>query len=152
MKKVFGIPLMLLATFVILAHTFVPHHHQNRIAISIGEASFIDKIFNHQHDHPHSHDHNHSPVNADHEDEFSEDCLLDDFYRRLKQTRKHRLMTDDDNKSKNIVSVQFFVAGPVQIIEIKDYGEFPFRQNPHLPASYLTHIGSSLSFRGPPEG
>lgn len=155
MRKAFGIPLMLLATFVILAHAFIPHHHHNRMAVSISELSFIDKIFNHQHDHPHSHDlehsHEHSPVNHDHEDEYSEDCLLDDIYRRLNQTRKYQSATDDDSKSSNIDRFPFFVAGTVQTIEIKDYGEFPFRQNPYLPASFLTHIGSSLSFRGPPE-
>lgn len=153
MKKAFGIPFMLLATFVILAHAFIPHHHHHRIAVSISDVSFIDTIFNHQHNHPHSHDHSHdhNPVNQGHEDEFSEDCLLDDLYRRLKQTRKFHLMDDDDSKPRNIINVQFFAADPVQTIEITDYGEFPFRQNHYLPASFLTHLGSSMGFRGPPE-
>jgi hypothetical protein len=155
MKKAFGIPFMLLATFVILAHAFIPHQHHNRIAISINEASLIDKIFKHHHDHPHTNDHehfhDHSPVNPDNEDEFSEDCLLDDLYRRLKQTRKHQLTTDDDIKSKNSARIHFIVAAPVQDIEIKDYGELPFRQNPYIPALFLSHIVCSLSFRGPPK-
>lgn len=144
---------MLLATFVILAHAFVPHHHHSRIVVSISEASFIDKIFKHDHDHSHSHDHEHShyPENPDHKDEFSEDCLLDDLYRRLNQTRKHQLANDEDIKSRNFDRFPFFIAAFVQRIEIKDYGELPIRQNPFLPASFLTHIGGSLSFRGPPE-
>ena len=156
MKKSFGVLFILLATLVILAHAFVPHHHHDRIVVSFFGPSFIEKIFeqvhHHHHKHLHSHDHSqdHTPVNPDHEDKYSEDCLLDDLYRRLNQTRKHQLTGDDDSKSSNFDHVPFFVAAPVQQIEIKDYGEFPFRQNPYLPASFLTLIGCSLSFRGPP--
>jgi hypothetical protein len=154
MKKAFGIPFMLLATFVILAHAFIPHQHHNRIAISINEASFINKIFKHHHEHSHSHDHkhshNHSPVNPDNKNEYSEDCLLDDLYRRLKQTKKQYLTAFEDSKSNNI-RIPFFVAAPELTIEIKDYGELPFRQNPNIPPLFLTHIVCSLSFRGPPK-
>jgi len=175
MKKAFGILFLLLATLVILAHAFIPHHHHDRIVVSIRHESFIDRIFNHHH--AHSHDHNHSPVSHDHEDDHnhspviqdheddnnhspvshghedghSEDCLLDDLYLRLKQVKKQQLTHLDLKIFKNITYVKFIVATPVQEIEIKDYGELLFRQSQDNPALFISQTGQSICFRGPPE-
>jgi hypothetical protein len=177
MKKAFGILFLLLATVVILAHAFIPHHHHDRIVVSISHESFIDRIFKHHHHHAHSHDHNHSPVSLDqevdnshspvshdhedsnshspvdhdHEDEHSEDCLLDDLYLRLKQSKKQQLAHVDLRIFKNIAYVKFIVATPALEIEIKDYGELLFIGNPDIPATFLSQTGQSICFRGPPE-
>jgi len=163
MKKAFGILFLLLATVVILAHAFIPHHHHDRIVVTISHESFIDRIFNHHHHRTHSHDHNHSPVshdheddnshspaNHDHDDEYSNDCLLDDIYLRLKQIKKQHLAHVDLRIFKNITYVKCIVATPFQEIEIKDYGEVLFIRNPDIPATFLSQTGQSICFRGPP--
>ncbi len=163
MKKAFGILFMLLATVVILAHAFLPHHHHDRIVVAISYESFIDRIFKHHHHHDHSHDHSHSPANHDHEDdnshfpvshdhedEHSEDCLLDDLYLRLKQTKIQQLAQVDLSIFKNIKYIQFIVATPVQETEIVDYGELLVRQSPDIPALFISQTGQPICFRGPP--
>ena len=151
MKKTIGIPLLLLANIIILAHAIVPHHHHNGIVFSI--CIFLsdneDLEYNHAHSQPCTHYYCHNSENHEHDEVFSDNCLLNDLY--LPTNNDKQLLSSDDTDVINYSDYfLLFDVVPNQIIEIQDYGNLPFRQKPYLTSSYDYYVTHSLGMRAPP--
>jgi len=120
MKKLAGLPLLLLASIIILVHAVIPHHHHNGMVVPICISEAFDRDHEHDHNFPYHYSQKSDPHS--HDEEFSEDCL---FFPPFTVALNHR-------------------------IEIKDYGNLPFRQKPYIAFSYNHYVTHSLGLRAPP--
>jgi len=132
MKKIIGLPLLLLTNFAILVHAVIPHHHHDKIAISICNLLSINDALDHEHDHR-----GHG---------LGKNNLSNGFYLYLSQDNQDYLSSVDTNLDYSPV----FIITPAFEIEIKNYGGSPFRQKPYLFSSYSHYITHFLGLRAPP--
>jgi len=129
--------MLLLANTMILAHAVIPHHHNGVVASVCG----FNEASEHVHFCSHGHDSN---TNQD-----VEDCVLSDLYLHVSQDDNPHAPSDTELFTNWDYSSLFAVV-PNHKIEIKDYGNLPFRQKPHIISSYNHYITCSLGLRAPP--
>lgn len=153
MKKAIPFIFLLLANIIILAHTFVPHHHHDSIAVAIVNTFSADDeaVHNHGHGNNHIHTHSHDKANNtkahDHSGhELSEECLLNAPYLRQNQVKQFSSADNDFSPVPDFI----ILFSLVPRININDYGELPFIQKPYLISYHTTYISQSLGLRAPP--
>ena len=142
MKKIIGLPLLLLASIIILVHAIIPHNHN-------GNEPFEHDY--HDHDHNFPYHYSHKSDTHSHDEDFSEDCLLND-YLRISQDRQQNISSDDNDYSFSDDWGYFppFAVALNHRIEIKDYESLPFWQKPYIAFSYNHYVTHSLGLRAPP--
>ena len=146
MKRIIGLSLLFLANIVVLAHATIPHHHHGRVIVSICNILSIDDALNHKHENCHSGQHNeHEHKHSEHP--LSEDCVLNELYARSNVSSANSNGSDFTNFQLDFPLVCHDV---IPLIEIRDYGELPFRQKPYLNSYHTHYITHSLGLRAPP--
>ncbi|WP_291599042.1 hypothetical protein [Bacteroides sp.] len=147
MKKVIGIPLLLLANFTILAYAIIPHHHTEGLIVTICNIFSFEEA-NHGDNEHHYHEgdqHQHSGHSS------TDDCPLNELY--LPCTN---LQSSSSSYSTNSENSNFHPEFP--LIYMKICLIFTNTQNPQTPIkpkpynnTYNSCINiSSLGLRAPP--
>jgi len=153
MNKVLGLPLLLLANFIILAHAVVPHHHHHSgIVVSICHFLSIHETLEHLHNHYHTtvFHNNHESDNSNQDGGIAENCVLNDLYYRIIPVKQHHFSYIDSDSFIPLYFNLLCSPAPDNEIEIRDYGNLPFRQKPYIASTYLHFANHSLGLRAPP--
>lgn len=148
MKKVIALPLLLLANLVILAHAIVPHHHHDKIVVSICDFLSIEDALEHTHsDHHHGQEKGHEHTGHD----LGEECLLNELYIRASSNQNLSASHSGDfDLSNSHLDFPLYFCEFNQQIDLTDYGELPFRQKPYVYSYHTYYITHSLGLRAPP--
>lgn len=134
MKKAIPLSLLLLANIIMLAHTFVPHHHHNGVIVAILEGTSKSKYENHDHDHRHE------------SNSASEKCALNEVYTRSDESSKIVSCQNCDPIPRDI----FVAPGIINKLGfVYEYG-IPFRQKPFIESLHYIFSSGSVGLRAPP--
>lgn len=134
MKKAIPLSLLLLANIIMLAHTFVPHHHHDGVIVAILESTSKSKYENHDHDHRHE------------SNSASEKCALNDVYTRSDESSTIVSCQNSDPIPRDI----FVVPGIINKLGfVYEYG-IPFRQRPFIESRHYIFSSGSIGLRAPP--
>lgn len=146
MKRVIGLLLLFLANIVVLAHAVIPHHHHDKVVVSILNILFINDVLEHEHTDPLRNDgYAHSGA------ELNETCLLNELFIRSYFGQSVLSANSNDFDFTNSHSYSPIICYDiVPLIEILDYGELPFKQKPYVNSYHTHYITHSLGLRAPP--
>jgi hypothetical protein len=158
MRKVVAISFLLLANIILLAHTFVPHHHHEGAAICFSSHQHdYDQNRNHNIDdctHP-SH-HEHSPAcghNHQEGDGCPSDCcnISKDVYARiLEDDEIFSLLNLFSWSDRGVDLIYYFSNENFDNSPLSGIYGLPFRRAPYLPSYFTNYIIGSFGLRGPP--
>lgn len=145
MKKATGFLFLLLANLALLAHTVIPHHHQDAHHISICNLLTADDALN---SHCAHHDINGQEHGAN---GLGDDCILNGLYIRV-ATGRYSLPSDEGHPlyDDTVTGYPFIysVVNPATVL--RDDGGRPFRHRPFLLSSYPQYVTCSVGLRAPP--
>lgn len=143
MKRTVSIVMMLLASFMILAHSIVPHHHHDQVPVAL----------------VHLHDgavdaHSDAPGHAHHHGEADEDCLMSDVLGGavLRMLDGDFSLELQEGLSVPLFPVLTFFVLSTSLLEVdpeSDVG-LPFRRRPYILNHYTDAVVRASGQRAPP--
>lgn len=135
--------MMLLASFMILAHSIVPHHHHNQIPVAL----------------VHLHDgsvdaHSDAPEDAHHHGDADEDCLMSDVLGGavLRMLDGDFSLELQERLSEPLFPVITFVVSSTSRLEVEPESDIglPFRRRPYILNHYTDAVVRASGLRAPP--